>query len=321
MKELFAFIVATILGLVAFTRGMPLLRGASDRPFEDSAATMQSQVTDAAVDYVRTFFGTLLTATAGGVAEVTPAMLRATGKLDPAFVDGDWFGQTHSVMVRQLSATQLQIAVATCGGTIPDDTLFRLAPQAGKYGGIISTADPATIRGAVGGWAVPVAAFGGGTAGCPLSAGSLVSVVYFDNGAVLTPYLSRLPMPEFGAEPNTMGTTLSMGGHTVENAQDLQLSSGTWLSSAIMATDIVQDGATIAKQSCPHGTPSIDVAPVVFSGPNTGLPLIGVQAHATDNGGSWTVHLDIYTVAPDGSGTVAVPSGPQGRALVMERCR
>ncbi len=219
MKDLFAFVVAAVLGLAAYSFGAPLLKRAFDSMLSDTAAAMSSLVTDAAVDYIRAFYPAVFNATAGGVVEITPAMLQATGKLDPAFVDGNYFGQTHSIMVRRLAGQQLQAAVATCGTErIPDEILFRLAPQAGKHAGLISADEPGTARGAVISWAVPITDFGGGTAACPLGPGALVSLVFFDRGSVLPPYLARIPMPEFGTEPSTMQTDLDMGGNTLGNA-------------------------------------------------------------------------------------------------------
>ncbi|MGY0833765.1 shufflon system plasmid conjugative transfer pilus tip adhesin PilV [Azospirillum argentinense] len=324
MKDLFAFVVVTLLSIAAFIGAAPALRRAIDQPFENSAAAMASLVTDSAVEYIRTYYGAVLSATAGGtIAQITPAMLQATGKLDPAFTDGNYFGQTHRVLVRRLSGNQLQAAVATCGAAMPEDVLFRLAPLAGKHAGLVSSTDPATIRGAVAGWTVLASAFGG-VAGCAIVPGSLVNIVFFDDGAVLSPYMSRLPMPEFGTEPNTMRTNQYMGGNTIEDVMDIRLSNGQWLSTALSEIDLVQDGAVLAKPSCVHGVPRIWMASGVFSGNGTGHPLVGVQPWAEDNpadGSTWIVHVPIWTTNAAGTGTESAGSGPHGLAMAVRKCQ
>jgi len=63
-----------------------------------------------------------------------------------------------------------------------------------------------------------------------------------------------------------------------------------------------QDKWQGAKPTCPHGAPEIYVAPVAFSDNGMGLPLIGVQTGAVDNGSNWTAHLVVITQNAGGSG-------------------
>ena len=81
------------------------------------------------------------------------------------------------------------------------------------------------------------------------------------------------------------------------------------------------DGLVIAKPACPHGSPEIYVAPVAFSDNGAGLPLIGVQTWAADNGSSWTAHLVVITQNADGSGTLRIrPSATYGQLIALAKC-
>ncbi|HLZ09547.1 MAG TPA: hypothetical protein VKT80_13215 [Chloroflexota bacterium] len=70
----------------------------------------------------------------------------------------------------------------------------------------------------------------------------------------------------------------------------------------------------IAKPACPHGSPEIYVAPVAFSDNGAGLPLIGVQTWAVDNGSSWTAHLVVVTQNAAGTGVTRIRAGSSLRA-------
>ncbi len=81
------------------------------------------------------------------------------------------------------------------------------------------------------------------------------------------------------------------------------------------------DGLVVAKPTCPHGAPQIFTSPVAFSDNGVGLPMIGVQTYAVDNGTSWTAHLVVTTQNSSGNGTTQVtPSATYGQILALAKC-
>jgi hypothetical protein len=113
-----------------------------------------------------------------------------------------------------------------------------------------------------------------------------------------------------------------MGGNDIQSANDVYSSTKQrWMGQAIQ--DAVQggDGMVIAKPTCPNGNPEIYVAPVTFSDNGVGLPLIGVQAFAVDNGSSWTAHLVVTTQNAAGTGSVRVsPNATYGQLIALAKC-
>jgi hypothetical protein len=87
--------------------------------------------------------------------------------------------------------------------------------------------------------------------------------------------------------------------------------------------DAVQgaDGLIVAKPNFPNGVPEIYTSPVAFSDNGVGLPLVGVQTYAVDNGTSWTAHMVVITQNAAGTGTVRVnPSAAYGQILALAKC-
>ena len=90
---------------------------------------------------------------------------------------------------------------------------------------------------------------------------------------------------------------LDMGGHALENADDVYLNTGQSLGSTLLSSAIVQGGTRVDKPSCPDAyMPSIVVTPVDFSHPS-GSPLTKVRVWAEDypSDNQWEVLSEVYT--------------------------
>jgi hypothetical protein len=273
-------------------------------------------------------FATVLAATASGNVQISAATLKAAGALDPSFVDSNGYGQSHVLIVHQASATQLQALVMTCGGTaIPDQSTRHLIELAGgsiKGGGIPAVGVLSTSRtiaiGANGGLKVTLASFSGTV--CPPAPGHIGAALFLDGSQIIPPYLFTNPVPGAGVGPNTMNTTLYMGGNDIQNADDVYSSTKQrWMGQAIQDAIQGADGLVVTKPTCPNGIPEIYVAPVSFSDNGGGLPLIGVQTYAVDNGKSWTAHLIVITQNAAGTGTLRVrPTATYGQLIALAKC-
>ena len=174
--------------------------------------------------------------------------------------------------------------------------------------------------GANGGLRVPLANFAG--TACPPAPGHIGAALFLDGAQIIPPYLFTDPVPGAGVGPNTMNTTLYMGGNDIQNTDDVYSSTKKrWMGQAIQ--DAVQgaDGLVVAKPSCPNGNPEIFTAPVAASDNGNGLPMIGVQSYAVDNGSTWTVHLVVTTQNAAGTGTTSInPSATYGQILALAKC-
>jgi hypothetical protein len=222
----------------------------------------------------------------------------------------------------------LQALVITCGGTaIADQSVRHLIELAGgpvKGGGIpavgILSTNSAVAIGAAGGLSVSLSSFSG--TACTPAPGHIGAALYLDGSQIIPPYLFTNPVPGAGSGPNTMNTALFMGGNDIQNAHDVYSSTKLrWMSQSIQDAIQGPDGLIITKPNCPNGVPQIYVSPVAFSDNGVGLPMIGVQTYAVDNGSSWTAHLVVTTQNSAGNGTKQVtPSATYGQILALAKC-
>jgi hypothetical protein len=216
----------------------------------------------------------------------------------------------------------------TCGGTaIADQSARHLIELAGgpiKGSGIPAVGVLSTNRniaiGANGGLRVTLANFAG--TACPPAPGHIGASLFLDGSQIIPPYLFTGPVPGAGQGPNTMNTTLYMGGNDIQNADDVYSSTKQrWMGQSVQDAFQGADGMVVTKPTCPNGTPEIYVAPVSFSDNGVGLPLIGVQTFAVDNGKTWTAHLIVITQNAAGTGTLRIrPSATYGQLIALAKC-
>jgi len=330
MRDLIGAGLAIFLSLLGLAFAAPQIQRNSRLLLDAPNAYQVQSFAQAAEAYfaVPATFTAVLAATASGNVQISAATLKAAGALDPSFVDANGYGQTHVVIVHQVSATKLQALVMTCGGTaIPDQSVRHLIELAGgpiKGGGIPAVGVVSSSRtiaiGANGGLKVTLANFQG--TACPPAPGHIGAALFLDGSQIIPPYLFANSVPGAGVGPNTMNTTLYMGGNDIQNADDVYSSTKQrWMGQSVQ--DAVQggDGLVVAKPTCPNGSPQIFTAPAAFSDNGAGLPLIGVQTYAVDNGTSWTVHLVVTTQNAAGTGATQVtPSATYGQILALAKC-
>ncbi len=330
MRDLFGAALAIFLSLMGLLYAAPQIQR-NTRLLLDAPNAYQVQTfAQAANSYlsVPSTFAALVTATAAGNVQISAATLKTAGALDPSFVDTNGYGQSHVVIVHQASASQLQALVLTCGGTaIPDQSVRHLIELAGgpiKGGGIPAVGVLSTNRniaiGANGGLKVTLANFSG--TACPPAPGHIGAALYLDGSQIIPPYLFTNPVPGAGAGPNTMNTTLFMGGNDIQNTDDVYSSTKQrWMGQAVQDAFQGADGLIVTKPTCPNGNPEIYVAPVDFSDNGAGLPLIGIQTWAVDNGTTWTAHLVVITQNAAGTGTTRVrPNATYGQLIALAKC-
>ena len=330
MRDLAGAALAIFLSLLGLLYAAPQIQRNSRLLLDAPNAYQVQAFAQAAQSYlsVPATFSAVLAASASGNVQISAATLKTAGALDPSFVDANAYGQSHIVIVHRASTTQLQALVMTCGGTaIPDQPVRHLIELAGgpiKGGGIpavgVLSTDTTVAIGANGGLRVMLANFAG--TACPPTPGHIGAALYLDGSQIIPPYLFTSPVPGAGLGPNTMNTTLYIGGNDIQNAHDVYSSAKQrWMGQAIQ--DAIQggDGLVVQKPTCPHGAPEIYVAPVAFSDNGVGLPLIGVQSWAVDNGTSWTAHLVVITQNAAGTGTTRVRPNPiYGQLIALAKC-
>jgi hypothetical protein len=330
MRDLVGAALAIFLSLLGLSYAAPQIQRNSRLLLDAPNAYQLQSFAQAANAYlsVPATFAAVLAATAAGNVQISASTLMAAGALDPSFVDRNGYSQSHTVIVHRISPTQLQALAITCGGiAIPDQATRHLIALAGgpiKGGGIpavgILTTNSAVAIGANGGLSVVLANFSG--TACAPSPGHIGAALFLDGSQIIPPYLFTNPVPGTGTAPNTMNTTLFLAGHDIQNANDIySATKQRWLGQAIQDAFEGSDGLIVAKPNCPNGVPQIFVAPAAFSDNGVGLPLIGVQTYAVDNGSNWIAHLVVTTQNAAGTGTVQVtPSAAYGQIIAMAKC-
>jgi hypothetical protein len=330
MRDLFGAALAIFLSLLGLLYAAPQIQRNSRLLLDAPNAYQVQAFAQAANAYlsVPATFSAVLASTASGNVQISAAILKSAGALDPSFVDSNAYGQSHVVIVRRVSVTQLQALVMTCGGTpIPDQSTRHLIELAGgpiKGGGIpavgvLSTNSNFAV-GANGGLSVALPSFFG--TACPPAPGHIGAALFLDGSQIIPPYLFTNPVPGAGTGPNTMNTTLYLGGNDIQNVDDVYSSTKQrWLGQAIQDAFQGADGMVITKPPCPNGSPQIFTSPVAFSDNGVGLPLIGVETYAVDNGTTWTVHLVVTTQNAAGTGANSVnPNATYGQILALAKC-
>lgn len=330
MRDLVGAALAIFLSLLGLLFAAPQIQRNSRLLLDAPNAYQAQSFAQAANAYlsVPATFSAVLAATAAGNVQISAATLKAAGVLDPSFIDSNGYGQSHVVIVHQASATQLQALVMTCGGTaIADQSTRHLIELAGgpiKGGGIPAVGVLSTNRniaiGANGGLKVTLANFLGTV--CPPAPGHIGASLFLDGSQIIPPYLFTNPVPGAGAGPNTMNTTLYMGGNDIQNTDDVYSSTKQrWMGQSIQDAFQGADGMVVTKPTCPNGNPQIFTSPAAFSDNGAGLPLIGVQTYAVDNGTTWTIHLVVTTQNAAGTGSTQVnPSSTYGQILALAKC-
>lgn len=226
MSQIIGYAVGAMLTLLALFLYGPMIHRAGLEPLYIQAAYHHEDFTNEVKSFVSANFTVIEAKAASGVYAVTPAIIASGDPAVPAlvtnpsfarFTDGNLVGQNYVALIRRPAASQLRVAVVACGGdTLRDSDTLLMSRYAGPYAGVILADDPAVanqIVSATGTWPAEMrASFA--SAACPLTGTRLASVVFFDDGQQISPYLHRYAVPGAGAEPQTMHSDLLMGGAT-----------------------------------------------------------------------------------------------------------
>jgi len=207
-----------IMGLV-----MVMAQNLASKYLDDTrnevVAAQTKQVIDAYQAYIKENYATVVAgSTASAPMNITVATLVAANNLPTGYSAVNAFGQTITAYALEPVANQITAVVVTTGGTtINDSDLGYIAAAASKDGtkaGAVRSTDTASLSGAMGGWSVPLAAYG-----VTPGAGHLGGAIWFSaTGSVLSDYIYRNAVPGH-PEANRMNTVLDLGGNRVTALQ------------------------------------------------------------------------------------------------------
>lgn len=281
-------------------------------------ASQQRTFGDAARAYIKDNYSAVMAvATSTSPALIDVSTLIAAGKLPSGYTAVNAYGQTLCALVLQPSANRLQALVVSENGSALDDlSLGSAAGIVGGSGGGVYSSNTALVRGAVGGWSIPVATFDNltnnlsrrcdGTSGnVRVAVGHPVMALWFENGDTTSAFLARDSVPG-RPELNEMNTPLVMNSIQTANgvctragavARDstgavLSCQSGVWKTqgSAFWQDPVANFAALPACTASISGQTRVVSSPSVGSGPRA----------YTCNGASWAA------LAIDDSGNFSV---------------
>jgi len=312
-----------VFGLGVLAYGQAQARYAAELQAQNAAQHLRA-FHQAADSYVRSNYAALVTATAGGPISINVATLVAAGNLDPGVLASGYpnaFRQTPVAWVRTVVCVptacpnRLELVSIPTGGTaLPRQTAVDIALKAFGLGTVAAfqePAAPATLRRPYGAGTVDLTPYA--ALGIP-AAGRAAAISFFDGTQLGSDYLARVNTGN--PADNRMMTAIDMNGNQIANAgditaNDVRLSGkgNQWASAAISNAIVVASGASIAKPTCPHGTPTIYLSFNNIGADAAGTLFSSVQSWAVDAGANWTVNMRVRTAAgwqipPDGIGNL-----------------
>lgn len=253
-------IISAILAGIA-----QLLKDTGDDTRSALLAQQTKVVGDAAQAYIKDNYSAIM----ANATATTPALIRisdliANNNLQAGFSTLNTFNQNVCVLVLEPTANNLIAAVVTEGGTTIDDvTLSGVVGYIGAAGGGIYSTATTTIRGAVGGYSLPVGNFANanhlgqkcnGTAGAvAFGAGHPVIALWFSDGDTTSAFLYRNSIPG-RPELNRMNTDIDMNNNDIANAATIQLNTIVTNGTACTTNGVVAADSVGAVMSCQNLT-------------------------------------------------------------------
>ena len=198
MRELTAVLLAVLLVSGGMLSGQAALRNWIDARSAAAAGASMGPFVTAARDYLEANYETVATAVpnSGDVTFVTPATLKTSGLLSPAWQDSAWGGQRHALAVRRQSGDSLLALAFTYGGRALEEDALILAARAAPVGtGYLSSEFSGKAVSAAGDWEVARSDFAGSSTDPALADGHLATVLFAHRGRVLGPWLCRSEVP------------------------------------------------------------------------------------------------------------------------------
>jgi hypothetical protein len=354
-------------GLLVFLILIPLLtvlwRTGVDAIKKRAVADHFLTVQRAAFDYGKLFHSVLaasVTPTTG--PNITIDDLKAADCLPDTFNGANAWNQNYQITARQDDTGRLAMIVLTTGGRghsaqYPDFANLDVPETAAiaRIGfiptGLVGASN--VIRGAYGGWEVPLADMG--LAAAP---GHLASISTYSSDDLGQDYLYRVAVPDH-PELNAMQTSLDMTDHDINNVRTLDFaphdyasmtdfcttpddegrtfldaSAGLYLcrdgrivvlgdsgnSTLMQNAQLVSDAQLIDKPTCADGAglhPEIFVAPSIASSGAESPVAASFQAWATNfSDEQWQVHLRLLNARNEW----VYPSSNYGRMIAFATC-
>jgi hypothetical protein len=142
--------------------------------------------------------------------------------LPPGFATQNVHGQSYEIWLKRTDVARLEGLVLTVGGTaLSDSRATEIATRADPSdGGIVGGSN--IVKGAYGAWSIDLQSYVSADPATlsPPGAGHVAALLRFDDSRAYADYIHRFPIGG-ATEPQTMHTTLDMGGKSITNATDL----------------------------------------------------------------------------------------------------
>jgi hypothetical protein len=239
--SLLSILAAVIISIPLFTTLSRMTSDAHKQTKNTVTAQHLKTVSDAAVKYIQDNTAAVQgNCTATTPLVITIDMLKNTNYLAAAFSGVNPYAQTTQVEVLQPSPNNLDAKVITiAGNVIPDELAPTIATRIGAAGGYTPANTPTVAQGAFGGWTAPL------IYNTQPGAGHLVSLLYFNNGQLVTDNLRRHSVPGH-PELTSMYTPLNMRAKATANTSDALCVVGDDTTYGRIATDT--NGAVLSCQ-------------------------------------------------------------------------
>ena len=216
--------IASLAILSVAVMGMAILADNFSRDTKGNVTSSQMRTFgEASKAYIKDNYAAIQAiATSTSPALIDVSTLIAAGKLPTGFLAANAYGQSMCTLVLEPAANRLQaMVIAEGGATIEDLALGSIASTIGGSGGGVYAAAATTMRGAIGGWSLPLSTYDNlvnnvgrhcdGTAGnISVAAGRPLMALWFENGDTSAAFLSKdlvVNRPDL----NTMTAPLVMG--------------------------------------------------------------------------------------------------------------
>jgi hypothetical protein len=272
----------------------------------------------------------------GTYSTISPAPTLLPGLTTPqlagltpsGFQDHDSFGQSHVILIRELSDGSYQAILMSVGGSaIPQKILGDIVRKGGSIaGGIGFSTDAASnseIAGAFGTWTIPKSDFKPSNASVSLTKGHYASLLDFipaPAAPALSTYLNRFATGN--PEANTMNTNIIDSDKDIKGVDEVNFNTG-----AEMTEDTAGNNEISASNVSTQGTLNVRGNQTVSSSTTAAQQTIGgnetVLGQLSIAGNSSAAAIDYQPAAQEGTsctvrGAVVAESNGSGQLIGCE---
>jgi type II secretory pathway pseudopilin PulG len=319
-------LASALFGLVILGVGMAAVSPLVVERYEDirdkAVADQMSDVLDATEAYARANIAAIKAAipNPGDLSEIPFTDLTTDGRyLSAGMSSTNAFAQGYRILARRVSAEAVSVIVVAEGAVQPPlDEVGKIAALVGGRGGAVNVSDTSQAVGAQGAWTLDTADYAGLWTANP---GELVGMAYHGQGLDADGCVDCLYRNDVGDPTrNTMFVDLNMGGKTITNANDVQITGkrdgygfSTYMSEGVHEAMIRFSGNEVRKPTCPGlsgpgtGVPQIFVSIGNLSDTGAGRPVVGMRTYAIDN--NQPLPTIAYGPGVPAQGTVRLPVG------------